>query len=61
MFQLARETFSACDLHQVPKLVSAGNLTINVKPLPPRATDDFSGAVGNFSIDVSTSKKQLKP
>ena len=32
-----------------------------MKPLPTDGQpDDFSGAVGNFSIDVSTSKKQLK-
>ncbi len=56
-----RDFFQRVIYTQVPKLVSAGKLTINVKPLP---TDDqpdgFSGAVGNFSIDVSTSKKQLK-
>ena len=56
-----RDFFQRVIYTQVPKLVSAGNLTINVKPLPTEGQpDDFSGAVGNFSIDVSTSKKQLK-
>ncbi|MEC7454604.1 MAG: BatD family protein, partial [Bacteroidota bacterium] len=56
-----RDFFQRVIYTQVPKLVSAGNLTINVKPLPTDGQpDDFSGAVGNFSIDVSTSKKQLK-
>ena len=56
-----RDFFQRVIYTQVPKLVSAGNLTINVKPLPTEGQpDDFSGAVGNYSIDVSTSKKQLK-
>ena len=56
-----RDFFQRVIYTQVPKLVSAGNLTINVNPLPTEGQpDDFSGAVGNFSIDVSTSKKQLK-
>ncbi len=56
-----RDFFQRVIYTQVPKLVSAGNLTINVKPLPTEGQPvDFSGAVGNFSIDVTTSKKQLK-
>lgn len=56
-----RDFFQRVIYTQVPKLVSAGNLTINVKSLPTEGQPvDFSGAVGNFSIDVSTSKKQLK-
>ena len=56
-----RDFFQRVIYTQVPKLVSAGNLTINVKPLPTDGQPDgFGGAVGNFSIDVSTSKKQLK-
>ena len=56
-----RDFFQRVIYTQVPKLVSAGNLTINVKHLPTEGQPvDFSGAVGNFSIDVSTSKKQLK-
>ena len=56
-----RDFFQRVIYTQVPKLVSAGNLTINVKPLPTEGQpDDFSGAVGNFSIDVSNSKKQSK-
>ena len=56
-----RDFFQRVIYTQVPKLVSAGNLTINVEPLPTEGQpDDFSGAVGNFSINVSTSKKQLK-
>ena len=56
-----RDFFQRVIYTQVPKLVSAGKLTINVKPLPTEdQPDGFSGAVGNFSIDVSTSKKQLK-
>ena len=56
-----RDFFQRLIYTQVPKLVSAGNLIINVKPLPSEGKpDNFSGAVGDFSIDLSTTKKQLK-
>ena len=56
-----RDFFQRVIYTQVPKLVSAGNLNINVKPLPSEGQpDNFSGAVGDFSIDLSTTKKQLK-
>ena len=56
-----RDFFQRVIYTQVPKLVSAGNLNINVKPLPIEAQpDNFSGAVGDFSIGLSTTKKQLK-
>ena len=56
-----RDFFQRVIYTQVPKLVSAGNLNINVKPLPSDGQpDNFSGAVGDFSIDLSTTKKQLK-
>ena len=56
-----RDFFQRVIYTQVPKLVSAGNLSINVKPLPSEGQpDNFSGAVGDFSIDLSTTKKQLK-
>ncbi len=45
---------------RVNKVVSAGKRTINVKPLPFEGRpDDFAGAVGNFSFDVSTNKTIL--
>ena len=41
-------------------MVSAGNSTITVKSLPEAGKPiDFSGAVGDFSFDVNTSKKVL--
>ncbi|MGJ8548237.1 BatD family protein [Winogradskyella wichelsiae] len=44
----------------VPKEVTAGSRTINVKPLPEEGKpSDFKGAVGNFSFKVTTSKTQL--
>ncbi len=56
-----RDFFQRVIYTQVPKLVSAGNLNINVKPLPSEGQpDNFSGAVGDFSIALSTTKKQLK-
>lgn len=45
---------------RVNKTISAGNRTIDVKPLPlENRPDNFDGAVGNFSFDVSTSKTKL--
>lgn len=44
----------------VRKTVSAGNKTINVKPLPEAGKPlDFTGAVGSFSFNVTTSKTEL--
>lgn len=46
---------------KVPKVVTAGSRTINVKPLPEKGKpSDFKGAVGNFSFQVTTSKTELK-
>lgn len=55
-----RDIFGSQLLSRVNKVVSAGNNTITVKPLPEAGKPlDFSGAVGNFSFDVNTSKKVL--
>jgi hypothetical protein len=45
---------------KVPKTVTAGSRTINVKELPEEGKPaDFTGAVGDFSFKVKTSKSQL--
>ena len=45
---------------KVPRVVTAGSRTINVKPLPEEGKpSDFKGAVGDFSFNVTTSKTQL--
>ncbi|MFD0834933.1 BatD family protein [Mariniflexile aquimaris] len=55
-----RDIFGSQLLSRVNKVVSAGNNTITVKPLPEAGKPlDFSGAVGSFSFDVSTTKKVL--
>ena len=44
----------------VPKTVTAGSRTINVKPLPEQGKpSDFKGAVGDFNFKVTTSKTAL--
>lgn len=44
----------------VNKTVAAGNLTINVKPLPEQGKPaDFSGAVGEFDIDLIANRSLL--
>jgi hypothetical protein len=45
---------------KVPKIVTAGSRTIDVKPLPTQGKpSDFKGAVGDFSLNVLTTKRQL--
>jgi BatD DUF11 like domain len=45
---------------KVPKTVTAGSRTIDVKPLPETDVPaDFKGAVGDFNFKVTTSKSQL--
>lgn len=55
-----RDIFGSPLMSRVNKVVSAGNSTITVKSLPESGKPiDFSGAVGDFSFDVNTSKKVL--
>ena len=45
---------------KIPKIVTAGSRTIDVKPLPEQGKpSDFKGAVGDFSFKVLTTKSQL--
>ncbi len=45
---------------KVPKTISAGSRSINVKPLPEAGRpSDFKGAVGRFDFKVTTSKQRL--
>ena len=55
-----RDIFGGRLMKQIHKTVSAGNRTINVKPLPEAGKPiDFTGAVGNFNFKVTTSKREL--
>ncbi|APQ17177.1 BatD family protein [Maribacter hydrothermalis] len=55
-----RDFFGGRVYAQTNKTVSAGNRTINVKPLPlANQPANFSGAVGDFDFAVSTSKTSL--
>lgn len=55
-----RDIFGRPLMTKVPKVVTAGSRTINVKPLPEQGKpSDFKGAVGEFSFKVNTSKTQL--
>ncbi|NRD24474.1 protein BatD [Winogradskyella litoriviva] len=55
-----RDIFGRPLVTKVPKEVTAGSRTINVKPLPEEGKpSDFKGAVGNYSFKVTTSKTQL--
>lgn len=55
-----RDIFGRPLMTKVPKTVTAGSRTINVKPLPEQGKpSDFKGAVGDFSFKVTTTKTQL--
>lgn len=55
-----RDIFGSRIYKTVNKTVAAGNRSIEVKPLPSEGKPtDFSGAVGEFDFDVSTSKNTL--
>ncbi len=54
-----RDIFGGRMMSQIHVPVSAGKRTINVKPLPENAPSDFTGAVGKFDFNITTSKRQL--
>lgn len=55
-----RDIFGSRLMTRTNKRISAGNRTINVKPLPEAGKPvDFTGAVGDFSFNVSTTKTEL--
>lgn len=55
-----RDIFGSRLMTRVSKTITAGNLVIDVKPLPEAGKPvDFTGAVGTFNLDVSTSKTEL--
>lgn len=55
-----RDIFGSPLMARANKVVSAGNKTIDVKPLPEDGKpSDFTGAVGSFNFDVTASKKTL--
>ena len=56
-----RDFFGDRIMRQVNRVVTAGELRLNVKPLPEEGKpDDFTGAVGDFNFDVLLNKKSLK-
>ncbi|MEP3837545.1 MAG: BatD family protein [Algibacter sp.] len=55
-----RDIFGSLLMTRVNRTVSAGNQTINVKGLPEAGKPaDFTGAVGDFKLNVSSSKTEL--
>ena len=55
-----RDFFGGRVYTKTNKVVSAGNRTIKVKPLPSAGKPaDFSGAVGEFDFEVTTTKQAL--
>lgn len=55
-----RDIFGRRLMERVNKTISAGNRSIDVKPLPLEGKPDgFNGAVGDFAFDVTTNKTTL--
>lgn len=55
-----RDFFGRPMMEQVARRVTAGTKTLNIKELPQEGKPaDFSGAVGEFSMNVTTSKSEL--
>mgnify|MGYP000907453764 CR=1 FL=1 len=55
------DSFFGGNYQNVRKTLSSNPLTINVKPLPSLSNEkDFGGAVGNFKIQTSIDKTELK-
>jgi hypothetical protein len=55
-----RDLFGRRLMTRVNKTISAGNRTIDVKPLPTEGRpDNFNGAVGDFTFDVTANKTSL--
>ncbi len=55
-----RDLFNRPLMTRVNKTISAGNRTINVRPLPEEGKPaNFTGAVGDFKFDVATNKRKL--
>ncbi len=55
-----RDFFGRPITTRVNKTISAGNVTIQVKPLPEEnKPEDFTGAVGDFQFTMSTNKTTL--
>lgn len=56
-----RDFFGRPETTQINRRVTAGNRTLDIKPLPEAdKPDNFSGAVGDFNFTVSTSKEIVK-
>ncbi len=54
------DIFGRSIMTKVPKIVTAGSRTIDVKPLPEQGKpSDFKGAVGDFDFKVTTTKTAL--
>lgn len=55
-----RDIFGGRLMSRVNRTVTAGTRTVNVKSLPEEGKPaDFNGAVGDFSLNVTTSKTEL--
>ncbi len=55
-----RDLFGRPIMKRVNRTISAGNRSIDVKPLPEeRKPTNFTGAVGDFKFDVTSSKQKL--
>lgn len=55
------DSFFGSNYQNIRKTLYSNNVTVNVKPLPSLANEkDFGGAVGNFNIQASIDKTEVK-
>lgn len=56
-----RDFFGRPFYEEISRKVSSGSRVLNIKPLPEEGkSENFSGAVGNFSFSVNATKQTLK-
>lgn len=60
MEEMMRGTFNSIEYKQIPYNLTSGSVKIQVLPLPDNAPKSFGGAVGNFTMNAYTNKKNLK-
>jgi hypothetical protein len=60
MEDMMRGTFNSIEYKQIPYNFTSGSVKIQVLPLPDNAPKSFGGAVGNYTMNAYTNKKNLK-
>lgn len=54
------DSFFGSNYQNVRKTLYSNSITLNVKPLPDNKSGDFTGAVGNFTLNSAIDKNSIK-